>query len=170
MKDKSTILLFCFLIAILFFHSWTCSARNQLDEIDVRLMDCEKQLEELHRDEVIETKSTVYLLGCKSEPEQELTYIGKFTVTAYNASAACCAPYDDGYTATMTVPTEGVTVAADWNVLPAGTVIYIDGIGVRTVEDMGGPIKGNKLDLFFEDYSDAVNFGVRNFDVWVVSE
>ncbi|MBO4426820.1 MAG: SH3 domain-containing protein [Clostridiales bacterium] len=61
-------------------------------------------------------------------------------------------------TATGATCTQGVTVAADWSVYPAGTVIYIEndplgGDGYYTVQDKGSGVKGAMIDIFVEDTS-----------------
>ena len=61
-------------------------------------------------------------------------------------------------TATGATCTEGVTVAADWSVYPAGTVIYIEndplgGDGYYTVQDKGSGVKGAMIDIFVNDTS-----------------
>lgn len=40
------------------------------------------------------------------------------------------------------------TVAADPRILPSGTVLTVPGYGKAIVEDTGGYIKGNRIDLF----------------------
>jgi 3D (Asp-Asp-Asp) domain-containing protein len=46
------------------------------------------------------------------------------------------------------------TVAADTRVFPIGTVLHIEGYGLAVVADIGGAIKGMKIDLYF-DASDS---------------
>ena len=51
-----------------------------------------------------------------------------------------------------------MTVAADWSVYPAGTVIYIEndplgGDGYYTVQDKGSGVKGAMIDIFVNDTS-----------------
>lgn len=41
------------------------------------------------------------------------------------------------------------TIAADLDIYPLGTIIFIPGYGYGVVADKGGAIKGNKLDLYF---------------------
>lgn len=41
------------------------------------------------------------------------------------------------------------TIAADLSVFPLGSILYIPGYGYGIVTDIGGKIKGKKLDLFF---------------------
>ncbi len=83
-----------------------------------------------------------------------------FTVTAYCPCEKCCGAYANGYTATGEKATQGVTVAADPDVLPMGTEIQIDG-HTYTVQDTGGAIAGNRLDLYFDSHDDALQWGVR---------
>ena len=100
-------------------------------------------------------------------PEPTRTYLGTFRATAYCACERCCGKWSQYHlTASGTTPEEGRTVAADWSVLPAGTVIEIEGIGQRTVEDTGSGIDGQALDVFFESHQEALEFGVREVEVF----
>lgn len=83
-----------------------------------------------------------------------------FTVTAYCPCEKCCGAYANGYTATGEKATQGVTIAADPDVLPMGTEIELDG-HTYTVQDTGGAIAGNRLDLYFDSHEDAMRWGVR---------
>ena len=51
------------------------------------------------------------------------------------------------------------TVAADTSVLPFGTVVHVEGYGYGRVEDRGGAIKGNRLDLWFPSHDAALKWG-----------
>jgi 3D (Asp-Asp-Asp) domain-containing protein len=99
-----------------------------------------------------------------------IKYAGTFTCTAYDLSGCGKAPDDPWYgiTAGGTTATEGRTIAADWGVLPEGTVVYIEGVGVRTVEDVGGAIKGYDIDVFISDHTQAMVFGVQKLEVWIL--
>lgn len=83
-----------------------------------------------------------------------------FTVTAYCPCEKCCGAYANGYTATGEKATQGVTIAADPDVLPMGTKIELDG-HTYTVQDTGGAIAGYRLDLYFDNHEDALRWGVR---------
>lgn len=99
--------------------------------------------------------------------EAELTYIGKFKCYAYCPCTACCGKYASGITATGTKAAEGRTIAVDPKVIPLGSKVVING-HEYIAEDTGGGIKGNKLDIFFNSHREALNFGVRWYDVYVV--
>ena len=59
------------------------------------------------------------------------------------------------------------TIAADTSIYPYGTVIYVPGYGYGRVEDTGGAIKGEHIDLFFRSHEDALIWGRRMKDVKV---
>ena len=89
----------------------------------------------------------------------------KYVITAYCACMQCCGK-NDGITASGAQAVEGVTVAMDKS-MPFGTKIYIDGIGERIVQDRGGAIRGNRIDLYFSSHSEALAWGVRYMEVLV---
>jgi 3D (Asp-Asp-Asp) domain-containing protein len=61
------------------------------------------------------------------------------------------------------------TVAADTSVFPIGTILFIPGYGYGVVADIGGAIKGNRLDLYYETVTDVYNnWGKKQLDVYVV--
>lgn len=63
-----------------------------------------------------------------------------------------------GITASGTEARPG-TIAADTRVLPFGTILYVPGYGYGRVEDTGGDIKGNRIDLFYRSHDDALDWG-----------
>jgi 3D (Asp-Asp-Asp) domain-containing protein len=63
------------------------------------------------------------------------------------------------------------TVAADLNVFPIGTILFVPGYGYGVVADKGGAIKGNELDLYYETVEDVYNkWGKKQVDVYVVQK
>lgn len=72
--------------------------------------------------------------------------------------------------AVAAVAEQGVTIAADWDVLPPGTIVYIDGLGERVVQDRGGAIKGNAVDIYFEDHDEALVFGRQAVRLYIIEE
>ncbi len=65
------------------------------------------------------------------------------------------------------LPEDG-TIAADTRYYPFGTRMYVPGYGWGTVEDRGSAIKGpNRLDLFFDSYDGAMQWGRRRVVVQI---
>lgn len=94
--------------------------------------------------------------------------VEEYVITAYCPCVKCCGK-SDGITATGVEAVEGVTVATDTTKIPFGTEIYIDGIGKRVAQDVGGSIKGNHIDLYFENHEDALNFGRQTKNVIILN-
>ena len=102
----------------------------------------------------------------KVERPQSVT-TSLYTITAYCHCAKCCGK-SDGITASGEKAVEGITVAMDKSI-PFGTKIYIDGIGERIVQDRGGAIKGNRIDLYFDSHQEALNFGRQTKQVTILN-
>lgn len=96
-------------------------------------------------------------------------YIGEFKVTAYCPCPKCCGEWADGLTYTETIATEGRTIAVDPDVIPLGSIVEINGTNY-VAEDIGGAIKGNKVDLYFNSHEDALEWGVQYHNVYMVEE
>lgn len=109
--------------------------------------------------------------------DMEWADIGEFKLTAYCACEKCCGVYGknrptraDGtpvvYTANMSEAKQGLTVAADTDVLPYGTRIMMND-HVYEVQDCGGAVRGNHIDVYFESHQEALEFGVQSAEVFV---
>lgn len=61
-------------------------------------------------------------------------------------------------------------VAVDPTVIPLGTKLYIENYGYAIAGDVGGGIKGNKIDLFFNTSKECKQFGRRTITVWVLAD
>ena len=75
------------------------------------------------------------------------TYVGEMYVTGYDICMSCCGK-TDGITASGQAAVVGITCAHPS--LPFGTVLYIDGIGTRIVQDRGG-----RLDVLCNNHSEC---------------
>ena len=72
-----------------------------------------------------------------------------------------------GITASGERTQEGRTIAAPAEI-PFGTEVYIPELGgVYIVEDRGGGIRGDRLDLYIESLEDALEFGVQDLEVFI---
>ncbi len=90
-----------------------------------------------------------------------------FKITAYCPCSKCCGKYASGYTSSGTKATAGRTVAAS-SQFAFGTKLLING-KEYTVEDRGGAITGNKIDIYMNTHAEALAWGVRYLPVQVVN-
>ena len=91
---------------------------------------------------------------------------GVYKVTAYCACASCCGK-TNGITASGTRATANRTVAAP-RTFAFGTQLVING-QTYTVEDRGGAITGNRIDVYMNSHSEALAWGVRYLNVEVLN-
>lgn len=88
------------------------------------------------------------------------------TATAYAPGAADNGKWGD-QTYVGTTVKKGV-VAVDPRVIPMGTKLWVEGYGYATADDQGSAIKGNRIDLAFNDYKTAQNYGIQDVKVYVL--
>lgn len=92
------------------------------------------------------------------------SYLGRFVITGYCPCAICCG-VETGITASGKRATSNHTIAADRR-FTFGTQLAFNN-HVYTVEDRGGAIVGNHIDLYFDTHQEALNWGKRYFDVYL---
>ncbi len=61
-------------------------------------------------------------------------------------------------------------VAVDPNVIKLGTRLYVEGYGYAQALDVGSAIKGNKIDLYFETYQEAIKWGRKKVKVFILKD
>lgn len=86
------------------------------------------------------------------------------TVTAYCQCVKCCGPQASGITASGVIPKQGITVAASRRI-PFGTVIAIEGLGTRVVQDRLARKYDSRIDVYFNSHQKAKQFGKRTLRV-----
>lgn len=87
--------------------------------------------------------------------------------TAYTASCEGCSGVTHQGTDLDANPDEKV-IAVDPDVIPLGSEVYVEGYGYATADDIGGDIKGNRIDVFIPSEEDALDFGRQSVDVTIV--
>lgn len=93
--------------------------------------------------------------------------LGIFKTTGYCGCSSCSG--GSGLTYSGTVPQPNHTISADITVLPLGTKVII-GETVYTVEDIGSGVDGHTVDLYFSSHQDALDYGVKNQEVFQAVE
>lgn len=115
-----------------------------------------------------------------TEPEKqepELISLGRFKLTAYCGCRKCCGKYADNrpvdengeviVTGSIGVRLyAGVSIAVDPRVIPYHSQVVING-HTYTAHDTGGNIKGNRIDVYFDDHDEAWDFGTQYAEVFI---
>lgn len=87
--------------------------------------------------------------------------------TAYTAKCDGCS----GVTSTgvdLNSNPNAKVIAVDPSVIPLGSEVYVEGYGYATAADVGGAIKGNKIDIHVPTKDEAYSWGVRTVDVTII--
>ncbi len=93
--------------------------------------------------------------------------VKEILATAYYPGPESTAPYDDGFTAIGLEAGFGI-IAVDPTVIPLRSKVYIPGYGVALAGDVGGAIKGERVDLCYETLEEAINFGRQWVQVYIL--
>ena len=143
----------------------------------------EVQTESINKVVSVGTKNPVVVLSASSPSVDEVSKNGvtfgykqilkNVKLTAYSADVHLQVNPKElrayGKTYTGTTVTEGRTIAVDPKVIPLGWWVYIEGIGFRRAEDIGSGVKGQMIDVYFEDHGYANKFGTKQgYTVYVV--
>lgn len=98
------------------------------------------------------------------------------TVKTFNTSAYCscekCCGKTSGVTSSGATPTTWSTIATG-KAYPIGTIIYIPALkdkpngGWFIVEDRGGSITNNKIDIYMGTHTQAIQYGRKNLECYV---
>jgi 3D (Asp-Asp-Asp) domain-containing protein len=86
------------------------------------------------------------------------------TITAYCCCPICCGPHATGLAANGRPPVEGETCAGPRS-LPLGTIVSIEGVGLRRVTDRTAKRFDGRFDIYFAEHQAAKAFGIR--EAWV---
>ena len=119
------------------------------------------------------TLKTVLLLILLFRPvtqSQTAVRTVKMEVTAYCGCESCCGIHSDGITASGHRLRQGDKLVAAPKTFRFGTKIDIPGYGLASVEDRGGAIKGNRLDVYFHTHQEALEWGRRIVQVQIFGE
>jgi len=108
-------------------------------------------------------KQKLYRLSKRARVWKTLT----LEATAYYPGPEDTWPYTSGYTASGLKAGYGVA-AVDPRVIWLKTPLYVEGYGYAIAADRGGAIKGSKIDLCFDTYEEAVQFGRKKIKVYLL--
>ena len=90
----------------------------------------------------------------------------RMVATAYDPGPASCGRHANGRTAIGMKATKGV-IAVDPRIIPLGSRVFVEGYGPAVAGDVGGAIKGNRIDVCFSTRREALQWGRRTVKVTV---
>ena len=132
---------------------------------------------------VTEQKTVKYRDLAESNPPEEYVKKIEVTATAYCLCKKCCGktPDNPNYGCTHSglkiVPGSGMKViAVDPKIIPLNSKVYVEGLngawdyGHAVAADTGSAIKELKIDLYMDTHTEALEWGRRKVNVYVLGE
>ncbi|SHE43919.1 G5 domain-containing protein [Alkalibacter saccharofermentans] len=131
----------------------------------------EEKMEKEPVEEIQEVGTNVYIATSRGQTRFDQTlYV---VATAYCSCSQCTGPGNGTVTASGARTRANHTIAASTQ-FSFGTEFYIPHFrgnsnrGIFVVEDRGGAIKGNRIDIYFNTHEEAIRFGRRTLKVYVL--
>lgn len=134
--------------------------------------------EQKNEENVVSNNSYVF---DTSLPPTEYKEVIPVTATAYCLCKKCCGKSPDhpmyGYTASglKIVPgTNAKVIAVDTSIVSLGTKVYVEGLngaqnyGYAVAADTGSAIKNYKIDLYMDTHEQALRWGVRKVNLYIL--
>lgn len=147
--------------------------KKDLKEIEVKINESEVRLRQRFDREIEGIEEQIKRIKQMREKyKNNYMYSFEGVVTAYSPyeESTGKSPDDPDFkvTASGTIATQGRTIAMD-KIFPFGTLVKIEGFDeVFRVEDRGFKIKGNSVDVYFEDVDDAIKFGKQKRKIFII--
>ena len=191
MKSKSFFIvsIVCLIISIIFSFFIICSSFFILEDAKSLLYSSEVEIQKIYdikefafsEDDVDETEEKSVVEKPEESQvvlESKKESLGEFKLTAYCSCEKCCGkwalnrPKDENgkdivYGSTGAILVAGTSIAVDPSVIPYGSQVEING-HTYTAHDTGGAIKGNRIDVYFDNHQEALNFGVQYAEVFLI--
>ena len=191
MKSKSFFIfsIVCLIISIIFSFFIICSSFSVLEDANSLLYSAEVEIQKIYdikeftfSEAVVDETEEKSVVEKPEESqvvlESKKESLGEFKLTAYCSCEKCCGkwalnrPKDESgkdivYGSTGEVLIAGTSIAVDPSVIPYGSQVEING-NTYTAHDTGGAIKGNRIDVYFDNHQDALNFGVQCEEVFLI--
>lgn len=140
--------------------------QNNINELNNQINGLNEKVKTLETSKLEKSKTVTSRGGIsRSNNTSNSTYL-KFEATGYCSCSKCCGK-STGITASGTKASAGRTVAMS-SQYKFGTKIEIKNMGTYTVEDRGGAIQGNRIDIYFNSHSEALKFGRKTVYLRVI--
>jgi 3D (Asp-Asp-Asp) domain-containing protein len=115
------------------------------------------------------TKAKTAVVAKKTPSRSNDNVVKEFMVSASAYTASCNGCSGITSTGINLKKNPGLKViAVDPNVIKIGTKVYVEGYGYAIAGDTGGAIRGNKIDVFIPNKSDALKWGRKTVKIKIL--
>ena len=127
---------------------------------------------ELVKEQRTEAEPAVYYIGRAgwqtSRGGFERHKVLSMNASAYDPGPQSCGRFARAGRTKLGIKAQFGVAAVDPRVIPLGSLLYVEGYGLAYACDIGGAVKGNKIDLCYPNRSQALQYGRKNVKVHVL--
>lgn len=135
------------------------SVSTDLPSVDLPVVEVNVVNEHIEKINNIKVEAPVLgQIGVKGFKTVEL---GEYTVKAY-CGGKCC---NQGVDAKGMRNYEGINIAVDANVIPYGTMVLIDGVGIRQAQPTNQKVEGREIRVYVSNHNKVKEFGEKTLKV-----
>jgi 3D (Asp-Asp-Asp) domain-containing protein len=155
------------------FEREQTSMKDELRELEIKIQESEDRLRQRFDREIKGIEGQIKRIKqMRGKYKNNYIYSFEGVVTAYSPyeESTGKSPDDPDFkvTASGVIATQGRTIAMD-NRFPFGTLVKIEGFdNIFVVQDRGGKIKGNRVDVYFDSVEDAIKFGKQKRKIYII--
>jgi len=136
-----------------------------IDEVMIGLKETKKTVEEPTQKIIsVGTKRIIQPLSMTAKVKNILN----MGATGYSRHVQSCGKWAKWGRTRMGLKAKYGVVAVDPRVISLGTRLHVEGYGPAIAADIGGAIKGKRIDLCFDTHQEAVNYGYKSVKVYVL--
>jgi 3D (Asp-Asp-Asp) domain-containing protein/LysM repeat protein len=110
-----------------------------------------------------ETKTAKKTNQGKAQAQKVITV----KATAYTANCKGCTGITKTGVNLKANPSKKI-IAVDPSIIPLGSKVYVEGYGKAIAADIGGAIKGKRIDVFIPSQKAAIQYGVKTIKVRII--
>lgn len=127
------------------------------------------QEKELPKEWIAEPQTIEEVLALEQYPTVEVTATGYTAGVESTGKSPEHPAYGVTYSGVEVKRDVYSTIAADLEIYPLGTIMYIPGYGYGVVADKGGAIVGQKIDLYYPTVADVYEeWGKKDVEVYIL--
>ena len=150
-------------------HKITVNELKKWNDLKSNIIQPNEKLTIVKSNAVVNSKPVAKKVAKTPSRSSEDNVVKEFTVnaSAYTASCNGCS----GITSTginLKRNPDAKVIAVDPSIIPLGTKVYVEGYGYAIAADIGGSIKGNKIDLFFPTKAEAYQWGRKSVKIKIL--
>ncbi len=136
---------------------------EELPDVSLPIVKVDVEKEVVEKINIVEVEAPVMNVGEMNIQGFKTTSLGTFKVSAFCGCKVCKANWTSDNKGMRNY--EGVNIAVDSSIIPFGTMVMIDGVGIRQAQPSKQTVVGNEIKVYVSNHEKVKAFGVKELEV-----